>query len=71
MDWKNPELCVEVSDLGQQCASGAALGVAILVELCIYFWVFIGGYKLVRRLLKADDKVKIQNHSTSNQWNKK
>ena len=71
MDWKDPEICVELSDIGSQCASGAALGAAILVELCIYFWIFIGGYKAVRYFMKDNDKVKIRNEPTKEQWNKK
>ena len=66
MDLVEPEVCVEIANLGNQCVSGAALGAAILVELCCYFWVFI-----VRLLMRKEDKVKIDKSTTSTQWNKK
>tara|TARA_R100001198_G_C5187309_1_gene181377 strand:+ start:405 stop:620 length:216 start_codon:yes stop_codon:yes gene_type:complete len=71
MDLVEPEVCVEIANLGNQCVSGAALGAAILVELCCYFWVFIGGYKFIRLLMRKEDKVKIDKSTTSTQWNKK
>tara|TARA_R110002020_G_scaffold320664_1_gene536584 strand:+ start:664 stop:879 length:216 start_codon:yes stop_codon:yes gene_type:complete len=71
MDLVEPEVCVEIANLGTQCASGTVLGIAILVELCCYFWVFIGGYKFVRLMFRKEGKVKIDKSTTSNQWNKK
>lgn len=71
MDIVEPEICVEMADVGTQCMSGAALGVAVLIELCCYFWMFIGGYKVVRMAFRKQDKVKIDESTTSNQWNKR
>ncbi len=56
-----PEFCVELTDIGEQCLSGDLLIAAIVFELCCYFWMFVGGYKLVQKLLSKNKRVRLTN----------
>jgi hypothetical protein len=54
---KIPELCVEVGEMSE-CMSGDVLLTALLIECCVYFILFVSGFKIIEWVKKQYHKRK-------------